>query len=103
MSAALAIDKAAIAAFCRKWKIIDLSLFGSVLREDFNSDSDIDVLATFADEVSWSLLDNLRMEEELTTMFARRVDLISRAGLRRSHNWIRRDAILESAEKIYAA
>lgn len=103
MSIALAIDKAAIATFCRKWKIIDLSLFGSALREDFNSDSDVDILVTFADGVSWSLLDNLRMEEELATMFARRVDLISRAGLRRSHNWIRRDAILESAEKIYAA
>lgn len=53
-----------LAGFCRKWKITELSLFGSVLREDFRSDSDIDVLVTFAPEARWSLLDLPRMQEE---------------------------------------
>ena len=103
MPAAFAIDQAAIADFCGQWKVVDLSLFGSVLREDFKGDSDVDVLVTFAAEARWSLLDHMRMEEELTAMFGRRVDLISRAGLRRSRNWLRRNAILASAEQIYAA
>lgn len=70
-----------IAAFCRTWKIREFALFGSVLRDDFRSDSDVDVLVTFAPEADHSLFDHLRMEEELGRMFGRRVDMVEKQAL----------------------
>jgi uncharacterized protein len=55
-----------ISDFCQRWQISEFALFGSVLRDDFGPDSDLDVLVTFAPEADWSLFDHLRMEEELT-------------------------------------
>ena len=92
-----------IADFCRRWKIAELALFGSVLREDFRPDSDVDVLASFAPEARWSLMDEVRMEDELVAILGRKVDLVSRWAIEHSRNWIRRKAILGSAEVIYAA
>jgi predicted nucleotidyltransferase len=103
MTARIAVDRQKIADFCRRWKIVELSLFGSVLRDDFRSDSDIDVLVTFAADAEWSLFDAVTMEEELSAMFGRRVDLISRRAVEGSDNWIRREAILSAAEPLYAA
>ena len=60
------MDPSRIAEFCRRWKIVELSPFGSVLREDFHSGSDVDMLMTFAPDAEWSLLDHVRMEEELS-------------------------------------
>ena len=91
-----------IEAFCRKWGISDLSLFGSVLREDFRPDSDIDVLVRFSSEVKHGLFDLVRMRSELEDIFGRDVDLISRRGVEASRNPIRRKAILDSASTIYA-
>ncbi len=96
------IDKAKLSAFCRRWRIVELALFGSVLRPDFRDESDIDVLATFADDVQWSLLDHVAMEEELSEMVKRKVDLSSRRSVERSTNWIRRQEILQTAETWYA-
>ena len=59
------IPKEKIADFCRKWKIVELSLFGSVLRDDFRPNSDVDLLVTFSPDAEWSLLDHMAMEEEL--------------------------------------
>ncbi len=84
--------------FCRRWKITEFSFFGSVLRDDFGPDSDLDVLVDFAPEAEWSLLDHVTMEEELAGILARKVDLVTRRAVQRSHNPIRRNAILESAE-----
>jgi predicted nucleotidyltransferase len=92
-----------LAAFCRRWKIVELSLFGSALREDFRDDSDIDLLARFAPEARWSLLDHARMERELAEMLGREVDLVSRTAVEASPNWIRRREILSSARALYAA
>jgi len=92
-----------IADFCRRWRIIELALFGSVLRDDFQPDSDVDVLVTFAPSASWSLLDHIQMEQELSAILGRGVDLISKRAVERSTNWIRRQAILGSAEVVYAA
>jgi len=92
-----------IVDFCRRWKITELALFGSALRDDFKPDSDIDVLATFAPDAAWSLLDHAKMQDELRATLGRDVDLISRRGIERSRNPIRRKAILESAQVIYAA
>ena len=91
-----------IAEFCRRWKIKELRLFGSALREDFGPESDVDLLVTFAPDAQWSLLDHARMEEELSGHLGRKVDLVSRRAVERSPNWIRRKAILESAELYYA-
>lgn len=97
------VPKEKIAEFCQKWKITEFSLFGSVLREDFRPDSDIDVLVTFGEKAKHTLFDLVHMEDELKQIFGRKVDLVSRRGIESSRNYIRRNAILNSAEVIYAA
>lgn len=97
------IPREEIAAFCRKWKIEELSLFGSALREDFRPDSDVDVLVRFSPEAHWGLFDLMRMEEELKTIFGREVDLVDRTVVEHSRNYLRRKAILSNLEAIYAA
>ena len=99
----LGISDRELAAFCQRWQIIELSLFGSALREDFRADSDIDLLATFAPEAGWSLLDLIAMEKELAALLGREVDVLTRPSVERSDNWIIRRNILESAEMVYAA
>jgi len=91
-----------IAEFCRRWKITELSLFGSVLRDDFGPDSDIDVVVKFREDAKHTLFDLVHMQNELKEIFGRDVDMISRRGIESSRNYIRRDAILNSAEAIYA-
>lgn len=100
---ALEIPKKPVADFCRRWDISELALFGSVLRPDFRPDSDVDVLVTFAPEAHWTLLDCVRMEQELAGIFGRPVDLVSRRAVEQSSNPIRRRQILESAEPFYVA
>jgi predicted nucleotidyltransferase len=87
-----------VAEFCRRWKIAELRAFGSVLREDFRPDSDLDLLVRFGPDADWSLMDHVAMEEELACIVGRKVDLVSQRAIERSSNWIRRNAILESAE-----
>ena len=89
-----------IEAFCRKWRIQELAFFGSVLRDDFSAESDIDVLVTFEPESRWSLFDFTDMQEELSRLLDRRVDLVSRGGLR---NPFRRHEILSTRQVVYAA
>ncbi len=103
MTARIAIPAEGIAAFCERWQVTELALFGSVLRDDFSPESDIDVLVTFDDGARHTLFDMVRMEEELKALFERDVDLTERAGIEQSRNHIRRKAILKSAETIYAA
>jgi predicted nucleotidyltransferase len=103
MSPHVQIDTRALEAFCRRWKIVELSLFGSVLRDDFGPESDVDVLVTFATDACWTLFDYGDMQEELATLFGHPVDLVNRKAVEASPNWIRRRAILESAELLYAA
>jgi hypothetical protein len=97
------ISKAKIAAFCGKWKITELALFGSVLRDDFRDDSDVDVLVSFAPDSRWSLMDLVRMEEELGLILGRKVDLVERKSVETSENYIRRSHILNSLEPLYVA
>ncbi len=96
------LPKKKIDEFCRKWQITELALFGSAIRDDFRPDSDVDVLVTFAPDVKWTLLDHVEMEEELEAILGRDVDLVSRHGIERSQNHIRRSEILNSARMIYA-
>jgi len=98
------IDYDQIVAFCQKFKIAELALFGSVLRDDFQPDkSDVDVLVVFHPDAHWTLFDWVDMEEEIKNIFRRDVDLVSRRGIERSRNNLRRQAILNSSQIIYAA
>ncbi len=98
----LEISETAIAAFCRKWLIDEFALFGSAVRDDFNQDSDIDILVTFSPKAKWTLFDHVDMQDELKALFGRDVDLVSRKGIERSQNHIRRREIIDSARVIYA-
>jgi predicted nucleotidyltransferase len=97
------LEPAEITEFCERWKIAELALFGSALREDFGPDSDVDFLVTFQPDASWSLLDHAAMEEELSQILGRKVDLVTRKSVERSRNWLRRREILQSAQPYYAA
>lgn len=97
------LPPAVIAEFCQRWKIAELAVFGSALRDDFRPDSDIDLLVTFASDAEWSLFDHMHMQEELAERLGRRVDIVTRRSVERSRNWIRRRAILDSARVVYAA
>ncbi|HEV8712614.1 MAG TPA: nucleotidyltransferase family protein [Candidatus Binatia bacterium] len=103
MSAHIPIDREKIAEFCRRWKITEFALFGSVLRDDFRPDSDVDVLVTFAPDAEWSLFDIVDIQEELKQIFGREVDLVERKAVERSENYIRRKHILSSVEPVYVA
>lgn len=92
-----------LAEFCRKWRIIEVALFGSVLGQDFRPDSDVDLLVTFDPEARWSLFDLVRMEDGLKEIFGREVDLVERKSIEKSENYIRRKSILRNLEVIYAA
>jgi len=95
------IDHERVAGFCRRWKITELSLFGSVLRDDFRPDSDVDVLVVFAPETDWSFRDLARMEEELSEIFGRTVDLVEKKLVEQNRNYVVRKHILRSAEPVY--
>lgn len=90
-----------IADFCRKWKITELCLFGSVLRDDFRPDSDVDILVTFAKDARWGLFDLVTMEDELGDILGRKADLVERRSVQRSENYIIRRHILNSLQPIY--
>lgn len=96
----IVVDKAKIEDFCRRWKIREFSFFGSVLTDDFGPDSDVDVLVVFDEEaqLGWGIV---IAQDELKEIVGRDVDMIERAGIERSRNWIRRKAILETAEPYY--
>lgn len=96
----LDIPNEKIAEFCRRWQITEFALFGSVLRDDFRPESDIDVLVTFAPDSAWSLFDLADMQEQLKAILGREVDMVERAGLR---NPFRRREILRTLKIVYAA
>lgn len=97
------IPKDQIATFCRKWKITELALFGSVLREDFRSDSDVDVLVSFSPDSDRWVEHLLDMKEELERLFERPVDLVEKRLVEGCRNYIRRKHILSHMETVYAA
>jgi len=103
LAALIGVSMSAIKAFCDRWEVGELALFGSVLRDDFRPDSDVDVLVRFKSERTPGLFGIARMEGELADLFARRVHLVNRAAVEGSRNYILRNAILESARVVYAA
>ncbi len=91
-----------IAKFCHQWQVTEFALFGSVLRDDFRADSDIDVMVKFHPEAHPTFRTLDQMEAELKILFHREVDLITRQGVETSRNYLRRHEILSSAQVVYA-
>ena len=101
MNSQVSIPKDALAAFCRKHGIRRLSIFGSALREDFGPESDVDVLVEFEEGRVPGLFGFAGMELELSELFGRDVDLVTREEVEESRNYIRRKSILASTEVVY--
>ncbi|MDQ3281171.1 MAG: nucleotidyltransferase domain-containing protein [Acidobacteriota bacterium] len=94
---AIEIDKDKLRDFCRRWKITEFALFGSVTRpEEFHDDSDVDVLARFTKDAPWTLFDWPAMERELAHVFSRPVDLVEWEAVEHSDNPYRKRSILDS-------
>ena len=87
--------------FCRRWGVSELSVFGSVLRDDFREDSDVDLLVDFAPAARHTIFHVIEMEEELKKLFGRNVDLVEKRAIARSDNYLRRRQILGTAQVIY--
>ena len=100
MSPSLRVEQERLAAFCRKWKVRELAIFGSALREDFGPASDVDVLVDLERGHGLTLYDWLDMIDELKEIFGREVDLVAKKGLK---NPVRRREILRTAEVMYAS
>jgi predicted nucleotidyltransferase len=98
----LTIPRKKIAEFCRRRKVVEFSLFGSILREDFRPDSDVDVLVTFAPDAKVSLFDLVDMQDELKAILKREVDLVEKQAITESPNYIRRKSILANTRVVYA-
>ena len=104
MNQNVSIPKEQLAAFCRAHGVRKFAIFGSALREDFGPESDVDVLVEFEPGRAPGLLGVAGMERELSRMSGgRKVDLIERSAIETSRNYIRREAILRTAEIVYAA
>lgn len=99
------LDLEKIAAFCKRWHIAKLEIFGSVLRDDFRFDSDLDFLystgAGFRRDLAYGPWAHNNMAEELSELLGRKVDLIERSQIEKHRNWIRREHILNSALPVY--
>lgn len=87
--------------FCQNAQISELALFGSVLRDDFRPDSDIDILVTFEPDCKISLLDFVGLEYQLQDLLNRNVDLVSKKAVECDRNWLRRQEILNHYQTIY--
>jgi uncharacterized protein len=103
MNLPISVDQRALEAFCERWGVSELDLFGSVLRDDFRPDSDVDVLVSFAEDHRPTLLTLAQMENELHQLFGRRVDLVTRRSVQLSDNYIRREQILRHRQPVYVA
>ena len=99
----LNINDEKLSEFCRRYKINELAVFGSALREDFTENSDLDILYVFDESSSHSLFDLVRIKEELEKLLGKPVDFISRKALEQSKNHFRKKSILESIKTIYAS
>ena len=89
-----------IISLCKKYFIIELSIFGSSIRDDFNENSDIDFLTSFQKDSGISLFDIMELEEELSKMLHKKVDIVEKESLK---NPIRKNKILSTREIIYDA
>lgn len=98
MNSALKLDPEAVAAFCRKWRIRELSVFGSAVRDDFGPESDVDFMASFEPGVSLDIDNWLDMKEELGVLCGRSAGLVEKEALR--NPWIKH-GIMKTREVVY--
>jgi predicted nucleotidyltransferase len=99
----ISIPQDEVQAFCQRHQIRRLALFGSVLRDDFRPDSDVDVLVDFGEGAEPGLLELVGIQDELSAILGHPVDLVERRAVERSENYIRRQHILSNAETVYVA
>lgn len=97
----LGITPTELAEFCENAQITELALFGSILREDFRPDSDIDILVTFAPACKIDLLEFVRLEYDLEDWLHREVDLVEKEAVKKDRNWLRRKEILNNYQVLY--
>jgi len=102
MKSSSLLDAKVVAPFCKRWKIREFGVFGSILRDDFKPESDVDVLVAFNSTAEWGLFDHVQMRTELESMLNRRVDLVTRRALEQSQNQLLRERILGSVKVIFA-
>lgn len=98
----LPVEQAKLQEFCRRWKIAKLELFGSMLADPAGA-HDIDLLVSFTADAQWGLFEHAHIENEMTELLGRKVDLVSRRAIEASGNAIRRTSILGSAVPVYVA
>ena len=91
----------ALREFCRNWKIQELSVFGSILRDDFGPDSDVDFLVEHSDDAEWDLFDEMNMKDELEAIVGRPVDVVDRYAIENCSNRFIKKQILSTAEPVY--
>lgn len=96
------VSKNKISTFCKRWRVVELSVFGSSVRDDFSPTSDIDILVTFAPFSERGLFDHVQMTKELKELFGRDVDLVTRRALDQSRNSLLRSEILSTAKVLYS-
>ena len=97
------VDKDKLEHICLRFRVKELSLFGSSVRGEAGPESDVDLLVEFESDATPSLFDMVELREELVTLFGRQVDLVSKDALLSHHNLIRKKSILEKTEMLYAA
>ena len=100
MDTILPSSREALVGLCRRWRILELSVFGSVARDSSRADSDVDLLFTFRSDAPWSTLDLVDLREELASLFGKRVDLVEEKAIR---NPYRKASILRDKSILYAA
>lgn len=105
LTTAIELPVEVVSEFCRRWNIAKLEVFGSVLRDDFRPDSDVDFLYTpgpsFCRSLAYGPWAHNNMAEELSALLGHKVDMIERAHIENNRNWIRREHILRTAQPVY--
>ena len=95
------LEESAMREFCHRWNIRELAIFGSILRDDFRPDSDVDFLFTLEDPSTLTFDSWAQMEEDLQRIVGRPVELVTRRSVEASENAYRRRHILDSARPVY--
>lgn len=97
----LHVSEDALRSFCRKWRVVEIDLFGSALGPNFGPDSDVDLLVEYSEDAHPTLIDEAHMLDELEALFGRPVHFMTKRAVQNSSNPIRRNAILESATPLH--
>ena len=103
METRIMVPQEGMSVSCRRCRIVELALFGSVIRDGFGPENDVDILVRFRPETQHSLLDMESMWQELSRMLGREADLVERVVVERSRSYSCRRSMLQSAEVVYVA